>query len=234
MPRSARAASKLPEELLRSDDERVKVAVTDVDGVLRGKYMAKDKFVSAAASGFGFCNVVFGWDSADVCYDNAEYTGWHTGYPDATARIDLSTYRRVPWEGNAPFFLGEFVDARGDPLDVDPRQLLRRVVARAQKMGYSPVFGMEFEWFNFRETPSSFAAKGYRDPAPITPGMFGYSVLRAGQNEPYFRAIMDEMRAFGVPVEGLHTETGPGVLEAALGPAGAVESADRAVLFKTG
>lgn len=38
-------------------------AVIDVDGVLRGKIMAKDKFISAAKDGFGFCGVVFGWDS---------------------------------------------------------------------------------------------------------------------------------------------------------------------------
>src|SRR4051812_31390377 len=79
-----------------SSSPRVKVAVTDIDGVLRGKYMHKDKFLAAARDGFGFCNVVFGWDVHDVVYDNVEYTGWHTGYPDAQARIDLGTYRRVP------------------------------------------------------------------------------------------------------------------------------------------
>ena len=84
----------------------VKVAVTDVDGILRGKYLHKDKFLAAAdGGGFGFCNVVFGWDSGDVCYDNATYTGWHSGYPDAVAKVDLSTHRTVPWDGGVPFFL---------------------------------------------------------------------------------------------------------------------------------
>ena len=45
---------------------------------------------------------------------------------------------------------------------------------------------------------------------------------------------MDEMLAFGVPIEGLHTETGPGVYEAAIGFSEALEQADRAMLFKTG
>jgi glutamine synthetase len=92
---------------------------------------------------------------------------------------------------------------------------------------------MEFEWFNFRETPQSLAAKGYASPEPLTPGMFGYSLLRASQNQPFFAALMDETRAFGVPVEGLHTETGPGVFEAALLHGPALEAADRAVLFKS-
>lgn len=214
-------------EIARSKHEKVKVAVTDLDGILRGKYLQKEKFLSAAKGGFGFCNVVFGWDSSDACYDNATYTGWHTGYPDALARIDLSTYRSVPWDGDVPFFLGDF------ELDVCPRQLLKRVLARAAKAGIRPRCGVEYEWFNFRETPQSLAAKGGVDPEPLTPGMFGYSLLRAGLNQPYFAALMDQLRGFGVPLEGLHTETGPGVFEAAISHSEALEAADRAVLFKT-
>jgi glutamine synthetase len=63
--------------------------------------------------------------------------------------------------------------------------------------------------------------------------MFGYSLLRSSYNLPYFRALMDEMSEFGVPLEGLHTETGPGVYEAAIYVADALEAADRGVLFKT-
>ena len=107
-------------ELARSKHEKVKVAVTDIDGVLRGKYLHKEKFLSAAKSGFGFCNVVFGWDSGDVCYDNATYTGWHSGYPDAQVKLDLATRRSVPWDGDVPFFLGDFVDDKDQPLEVCP------------------------------------------------------------------------------------------------------------------
>ena len=44
------------------DATKIKVAVTDIDGVLRGKYLHPDKFASAVEGGFGFCDVVFGWD----------------------------------------------------------------------------------------------------------------------------------------------------------------------------
>jgi glutamine synthetase len=214
-------------EIARSKHEKVKVAIVDLDGILRGKYLHKDKFLSASESGFGFCNVVFGWDSGDVCYDNAKYTGWHTGYPDALARIDPSTYRTIPWDDGVPFFLGDF------DLDVCPRNLLKNVLGRARKAGFAAKCGVEFEWFNFRETPQSLAAKGHADPQPLTPGMFGYSVLRSSLNQPFFAALMDQLRAFGVPLEGLHTETGPGVYEAAIQFTDALESADRAALFKT-
>ncbi|MEO5968434.1 MAG: glutamine synthetase family protein [Bdellovibrionia bacterium] len=219
--------------LRESGHHKIKVAVTDIDGILRGKYLHEDKFYSAAESGFGFCNVVFGWDSSDACYDNSRYTGWHTGYPDALARIDFKSYRQIPWENQLPFFLADFEASPGKALPVCPRQLLKGVIARAQEAGFKALCGMEFEWFNFRETPQSLAAKNYIQPETLTPGNFGYSIVRASMNQPYFAALMDELRLFKIPIEGLHTETGPGVMEAAIQVADALETADRAVLFKT-
>ncbi len=229
--------AKILEAVRKYPGNRVKVAVADIDGVLRGKYLHKDKFFSAAEGGFGFCDVVFGWDSQDVCYDNTTITGWHKGFPDVLARIDLKTHRNVPWDDGVPFFLGDFVwqkDGKEAPFPLCPRQLLKKVLARAESMGLMPMCGMEFEWFNFAETPQTWAAKKGVDPEPISPGMFGYSLLRANAAQPYFAALFNEMGAFGVPIEGLHTETGPGVYEVAILFSDALEAADRAVLFKTG
>jgi len=222
------------EAIRKSQVGKVKVACSDIDGILRGKYLHKDKFFGAAESGFGFCDVVFGWDSSDNCYDNAKITGWQHGFPDANARLDLDTHRKVPWDGGVDFFLGEFVKTDGSPYPVCPRQILKRVLKRAEKLGVMPMCGMEFEWFNFAETPQSWAAKKGVDPEPITPGMFGYSLLRMNHKRDFFAALMDEMLQFGVPIEGLHTETGPGVYEVAIQFSEALEAADRAILFKTG
>jgi glutamine synthetase len=221
-------------EVRNSSHNRIKVAITDVDGVLRGKLMRKDKFLSAVEDGFGFCDVVFGWDSADVAYDNATYTGWHTGYPDAQARIDLNTFRLVPWDDDVPFFLADFVDEKEKPLGVCPRSLLKTVKAKSEKMGYKPFFSQEFEWFNFAENADDLYAKDFTNPRPLTPGMFGYSLLRSSQEKEYFNAIFEYMEQFDVPIEGLHTETGPGVYEAAIMYGDILLSADRAVLFKGG
>lgn len=218
----------------QSGANKVKVAITDIDGILRGKYLHLDKFTSAVESGFGFCNVVFGWDSADLCYDNVGYTGWHSGYPDANVRLDPATYRRVPWDDNVPFLLGEMVNGDGTPMAICPRQLLKRVLAELAESGYSALAALEFEFFHFRETSQSIAEKGYHRPTPLSPGMFGYSLLRMNQSRDYLNALFDELAAFRVPIEGLHTETGPGVMEAAIRYSDPLEAADRAVLFKAG
>jgi len=222
----------------KSGAQKVKVAVSDIDGILRGKYLHIDKFKGAAepypAGGFGFCDVVFGWDSSDQCYDNTSVTGWQHGFPDALARLDLDTARNVPWDNNVPFFIGEFINSDGTPHPLCPRQTLKKVIQRAAKMGVNPMCGMEFEWFNFLENPHSWESKKGVGPTPLTPGMFGYSLLRMNQNREFFNAIQDEMLQFGVPIEGLHTETGPGVYEAAIAFSDALTQADRAILFKTG
>src|SRR6476659_3122853 len=114
---------------------KVKIAYSDMDGILRGKYIAREKFLSVVEGNTSFCDVIFGWDAADLAYDNSKFTGWHTGYPDAPARIDLSTFRKIPWENDLPFFLGELIDEKGKPAYVCPRQLIKKVLADANEMG---------------------------------------------------------------------------------------------------
>jgi glutamine synthetase len=172
--------------------------------------------------------VIFGWDINDLAYEGMDFTGWHTGYPDAVAKLDFATFRNVPWDEDVPFFLGDF------DLEICPRNLLKKVRSTATDMGYKASFGQEFEWFNFREQTEDLATRGYHDLRPLTPGMFGYSLLRMAKNSDFFNDIFDLMDKYRVPIEGLHTETGPGVIEAAILYDEVLESADRAVLFKAG
>ena len=110
----------------------VKVGLFDNDVVMRGKYMSRSKFFSALEHGFAFCDVVLGWDVKDQLYDNARYTGWHTGYPDAPVRILPHTCREIPFENGMLLFLAEF-DQQAEA--VCPRGTLRRVVERCQGRG---------------------------------------------------------------------------------------------------
>lgn len=213
--------------------QKVKIAFTDIDGILRGKYISAEKFSSVINTNLGFCDVIFGWDSNDIAYDNATFTGWHTGYPDTKAVIDINTFRKIPWENDVPFFLGELVEKNEEPLQVCPRQLLRKIVKDANGDGYTPLFSQEFEWYNFAETPQSVYDKQFKNLTPLTPGMFGYSILRSTLKNEFFTDLFDSLKKFNIPLEGIHTETGPGTYEAAISYSEIIEAADRAVLFKT-
>jgi glutamine synthetase len=212
---------------------RIKLGVTDIDGILRGKYVSLDKFASALKSGLGFCDVVFGWDIGDALYDNAQYTGWHTGYPDALARIDAATFRMIPWEPGTAFFLMDLADRNGGPLPLAPRQVLQRAVQRTADSGYKVRLAAEYEFWLFRETPQTLREKAFRNLSPLSPGMFGYSILRASQNSELVLDFIDQLAGFDIPLEGFHTETGPGVYEAAIAVDEGAAAADKATLFKT-
>jgi len=209
--------------------DRVKVGVFDVDCVLRGKYMSRDKFFSALDGGFGFCDVVLGWDSNDQLYDNVTYTGWHTAYPDAPVRVVPDTCREAEGEDTL-LFLSEFAP----PAEaICPRGVLKRVVEKARGMGFEPYSAVEYEFFLFDETPQSVREKGYRNLKPLTPGLFGYSLLRASVHQELYKDLWAMCERMRMPLEGLHTETGPGVLEAAITVDTTLNSADKAALFKT-
>jgi glutamine synthetase len=213
--------------------QKIKFAFADIDGILRGKVISTQKFIDGLQGGYGFCDVVFGWDSSDVTYDNVEITGWHSGYPDKQCYIDLSTFRTVPWEDNIPFFLADYTGPKGEALPACPRSLLKQITKQCQDLGYHAEFAQEFEWFNFKETPQSLQQKGFANMEPLTPGMFGYSTLRTSQNSGFYYDLFNLLTQFNIPIEGLHTETGPGVYEAAIAHSEVLDAADKAVLFKT-
>ncbi len=212
--------------------KNVKLAIVDIDGVLRGKYVSTKKFLTALDKGFGFCNVIFGWDSDDVLYKNDSFTGWKDGFKDAIATIDPSSFRILPTEDKKSIIcLADF--SKSDASAVCPRSILKKIIKRVDNLGYAATAALEFEFFLFNETPQSLRDKNYGNLQPMTPGNFGYSVLRNSTHADFYHEIMDLCGEMDMPLEGLHTETGPGVLEGAMEHSDALKAADNGVLFKT-
>ncbi|MDH3640759.1 MAG: glutamine synthetase family protein [Gammaproteobacteria bacterium] len=236
----ADGAEQLEQRLARYRERgvaHIKLGLTDIDGVIRGKYVSLDKFIGVMGKGGGFCDCVFGWDVDDQLYDSGAdgalpYTGWHTGFPDAHFRLLADSERWLVDEG-CPYFVGEFVAADGGAHPLCPRTRLGTMLERLASSGLSMKAGFEFEFFVFAETAHSIREKGYRNLQPLTPGNFGYSVLRASSLAEQFSGLMEYCQSLDCDIEGLHCETGPGVWEAALQATDGVEAADRANLFKT-
>ncbi|KAJ9131639.1 Glutamine synthetase/guanido kinase [Pleurostoma richardsiae] len=231
---------------LLKGDTSVKLAGVDVDGILRGKLVSKKKFLSIAESGFGFCSVIFGWDMHDMTYfRELKISNKENGYRDLIAVPDLASFRRIPWEGDIPFFLVSFFDPdTKEPVCACPRSLLKAQVDKIQERGWGAMAGAEYEFFQFK-TPSELSGNGsssspaayLRDNPPhtlpsLTEGMFGYSLTRPVHNKDYYYDIFNTCAGFDCDIEGWHTESGPGVFEAALEFGEIKQMADRASLFK--
>ena len=230
-------AKKVLDAVRNAAGNRVKVAVSDIDGVLRGKYLHKDKFFSAVEGGFGFCDVVFGWDMNDQCYDNTTLTGWHKGFPDALARIDLGTHRAVPWDDGVPFFLGEFVvhAAAGKSRTRSARASCSSACSRARKSSASTRdvrHGVRM--VQFRRDAAIVGGEGLRAAGADHAGHVRLLAAARGRNREFFKALMDEMGDFGVPIEGLAYRNRPRRLRGRHPVLRGARAADRAILFKTG
>ena len=228
------SAEDVIKELDERGTRRVKLGITDIDGVIRGKYLSMDKFRSLASSSAGIRDCIFGWDVADQLYDNGSFSSWDKGFPDVAYRIDLDSIRALPFEDNVPFLIAELVPPENaDFHPICPRNVLARVLHQLEERGWIANLGFEYEFFLFDETPHSLREKGFRDLKPFTPDNFGYSVLRNSVHSDLHEDFLDFCTAMEIPLEGYHTETGPGVMEAAIQYAAGLEGADRAVLFKT-
>ncbi|KAI7197964.1 glutamine synthetase/guanido kinase [Hortaea werneckii] len=236
-------------ELLKNDIS-VKVGGTDIDGQVRGKLMSKKKFLSIAQSGFGFCSVVFGWDMHDQTYfKELKISNAENGYRDILAEVDLSSFRRIPWEKNVPFFLCSFREPEGQSLSACPRSLLERQCDKLAANGMGALAGAEYEFYTFRApqahhdhashgdrnssaTAQFLQEKPVNDLPSLEQGMFGYSLTRPTHNQDWYYKIFESCANFRCDIEGWHTESGPGVYEAALEYGGIQAMADKAVLFK--
>ncbi|MDA0711685.1 MAG: glutamine synthetase family protein, partial [bacterium] len=219
--------------LAEKNIQKVKLVTFDMEGICRGKYVSIDKFLSAAESGMSFCDVLYGWDINDALYDRESLTGWHTGYPDALARIDTDTFRVVPGEPDTALFIMDLYTQNGDPYPLSPRHLLQKMIHRAREKGYLFRASAEYEFFFFEESSHSIYEKGFVNLKPLSPGMFGYSTVRASTHSDLVHDILDTLHKYGIELEGIHTETGPGVYEAAIRYDEGLKSADNAALFKT-
>lgn len=228
---TAQTRTILPDAAALAAEPAVRFALTDIDGVFRGKLISGAK-AAAMLDGGTICSAVFGWDINDALYDNVSFTGWHTGYPDIGLALDLATARRLPWDHDQWLILGEHVAADGSPLAICPRQMLKRVVAQAASLGYTAQVGVEFEWNVFLETERSVREKGFRNLTTATQAINNYSPFRLDAVKAFARDLFMHLPAIDVPIEALHTEAGPGNLEVAIRYGDALQAADRAILFK--
>jgi glutamine synthetase len=224
------------EQLIKERDiEVVKIGGADMDGVYRGKRLLAEHFIDGCrANAFPQCDVIFGWDIAEQLIDGLAVGSAATGFADIVMQPDLDTFRAVPWEVGAAAVVCDYATETGEPLAVSPRQVLRRVVARAESLGYRPKTSAEFEVRLFREDQQSLRKKRFTDLEPLNPGLNCYSIHHASIDEDVVGRIRRLMVEYGVPVEGYNREHGEGMYEINLRYADTVSAADYALLYKSG
>ena len=215
--------------------EYVKIGTPDMEGVFRGKRVAAQYFLDTLEDGFAQCDVLFGWDIAEVVLPNLKFSNWERGFADLVMKPDLSTFALVPWEENVASCICDLWTEHGDPVALSPRYMLGQLMERANSMGYEAMAAAELEVRFFRENQMSLREKDFGpNLTPLNPGFNCYAISQASADEHLMRRVARMMRDYGVEIEGYNREHGPGMYEMNIHYVDALTAADRTMLFKTG
>ncbi|HWI52556.1 MAG TPA: glutamine synthetase family protein [Symbiobacteriaceae bacterium] len=216
--------------------ETVIVAICDMQGRLMGKRVRGDYFVqSCLEHGIHFCVYLLGTDMEMNTPAGYQLMNWESGYGDWLARPDLSTLRILPWHEKTALVLADAVDeASGALVEVAPRSILRRQLARAEAMGLRPLMASELEFYLLNDTYESAYAKGFQNLDRSGWYNEDYHLLQGTKAEPLYRTIRNLMTEAGVPIEGSKGEAAPGQHEMNIHYGDGLASADRHALFKHG
>jgi glutamine synthetase len=223
---SVQLSKSAPEHELRSglDDgslAEIEVAWSDAFGHAQGKRIPASQFLNRAlGSGFAFCEASLGWNTDGTVIDSLGLTNWAGGYPDVFAVPDLSTYRALPWRPRAGHVISDIVADDRSPSLLDPRAVLKKVLARLATLGYTAKVGVEFEFYLLNP-----------DGSPFQNDIHAYSLENANALDPLLTDLNETLGAF-TPLEGIQTEYGPGQVETNLVYTDALDAADDAARLK--
>ena len=216
----AEQISKQEEFVLRTIEERnirfIRLWFSDVLGTLKSVAIAPAELENAFEEGIGF--------------DGSAIEGFarHTE-SDMLAKPDPSTFSILPWRTEAPGAARMFCDITmpdGSPSHSDPRNVLRRTLDKAAKMGYTCYTHPEIEFFLFKSQPEKGVA-----PVPVDQGgYFDHTPAVVGHD--FRRQAITLLEAMGISVEFSHHEGAPGQQEIDLRYADALSTADNIMTFR--
>ncbi|HLL51481.1 MAG TPA: glutamine synthetase family protein [Thermomicrobiales bacterium] len=216
--------------------DTVVTAVCDMQGRLIGKRVTGQFFVEHCQDhGTHLCTYLLGTDMEMNTPPGYALMNWESGYGDYLNRPDWDTLRVIPWLEKTALVLGDLVDeSTGELVPVAPRSILRRQVVRAERMGFRPMMASELEFYLLRDTYEEAAEKGWDALRPWGWYNEDYQLLQATKGEPIYRQFRNLMTEAGVPIEFSKGEAAPGQHEVNIHYADALESADRAAIYKHG
>ena len=207
---------KQQEYVLRTVEERdirfVRLWFTDVLGMLKSVAVTSSEIEGAFAEGIGF--------------DGSAVDGFaRVQESDMLAFPDASTFQVLPWRPEEAGVARMFCDIRtpeGEPFAADPRQVLRRNLARAADMGFTFYVHPEIEFFLF---------KGADDPTPLDQGSY-FDLTPLDVQSDFRRQAIQTLEQMGISVEYSHHEVAPSQHEIDLRYADALTMADNVMTFR--
>ena len=172
----------------------VVLGMGDLNGLLRGKRIPAENWANICESGMAMSNATFAIDMTCDVWDTP-YTNWDTGYPDMYV-MPIGEVHPIPWEEGVVYSFAEVVGADHQPLAIDPRAALVRVLQKAADTEYEVRIGTELEFYLLdKETLK-----------PRDRGIQVYGLPRAAELEHVLGPIRRHLTAVGIPIEQSNPE----------------------------
>jgi glutamine synthetase len=208
------------EEILRECREKnvhfMRLQFTDIDGIIKNVEVPESQFAKALGG--------------EVMFDGSSIEGFtRIEESDMLLVPDLDTFVVFPWEsdhGLVGRLICDIALPDGSPFDGCPRSALRKIVRRAEEMGFAAMAGPEAEFFLFNCDEDG-------KPIIVTHDRGSYFDLSpVDKGEEARRDVAMVLEAMGYEVEAAHHEVAPGQHEIDFKYADAVSTADNIVTFR--
>jgi len=222
----------------------VRLVVVDQHGVPRGKMLSPEAAIAAMSDGLDFSGAIYSLDTGNQVFVPAFARGGgfgieeFTGFPDVMLVPDPASFRVLPWADRTGWMLCDVYFGNGQPMPLDGRGLLRRVLASLADAGFDFLAGIEVEFYIVVLTPGPLSPEdaGFTPPPPpVSVFERGYQYLsevRLDGMGPVLEAIRDALDGVGLLPRSMEDEWGPGQLEFSFSPLAGMAAADAAVLFR--
>jgi glutamine synthetase len=215
--------------------DTVVTAFTDMQGRMMGKRIEVSYFLEQVVThGVEGCNYLLALDMEMDPVPGYQMANWEKGYGDFAITPDLATLRRIPWLDRTALVVCDVANHDGSPVAVSPRQVLIAQYERARRMGYTPMFASELEFYLYKQSYATAHEQDYRNLTPTIPYILDYHILATTMDENILGQIRRGMQGAGIPVEFSKGEAWYGQHELNFRYADAVTSADRHTIYKNG
>ena len=227
-------AEQLRGLVAQGEIETVIVGFTDHYGRLMGKRFDAEMFVEDIAKhGAHACDYLLTVDMEMDPVPGYRFANWELGYGDFHLVPDPATLRVASWLEKTALVICDVKNEKThDYVAVAPRSILRRQFDAAAKLGYTSFAASELEHYLFRTSYRDAARQGHRELEPAGWYLEDYHILQGTRTESFHAAARRHLKLSGVPVETSKGEWGEGQHELNVRYAGALEMADRHVVFK--
>jgi len=207
--------------------------------------LSPEAAIAAMSDGLDFSGAIYSLDTGNQVFVPAFARGGgfgieeFTGFPDVMLVPDPATFRLLPWADRTGWMLCDVFFGNGQPMPLDGRGLLRRMLGSLAEAGYDFLAGIEVEFYIVVLSGGALLPEnaGFTPPPPpVSVFERGYQYLsevRLDGMGPVLEAVRDALDGVGLLPRSMEDEWGPGQLEFSFSPLTGLAAADAAVLFRS-